>query len=79
MLRERSTDRHIDVREKHLLVAFHMCPNLGPNPQPRLCALTGNRTGNLLVHRTTLNQLSHSGWAYVIEFLIQGQGDPGPV
>ena len=31
----------IDVREKHRLVAFHMCLYRGPNPQPRHVPLLG--------------------------------------
>ena len=33
--RERERARNINVRQKHLLVASHMCPNQGLNPQPR--------------------------------------------
>ena len=32
---ERKGGRNIDVREKHQLVASHMHPNRGSNPQPR--------------------------------------------
>lgn len=31
-----------------------------------VCALTKNRTHNFLMHRTTLKQLSHSGYARII-------------
>ena len=33
--RERERERNSNVREKHRLVAFHICPDLGPDPQPR--------------------------------------------
>ena len=36
-----------------------MCPLLGTWPATQTCALTGNPTGNLLVHRPTLNPLSY--------------------
>ena len=35
-------------------------PLLGTWPAAQLCALTGNRTSNLLVHRMALNLLSHA-------------------
>ena len=47
-------------REKHqCLVAFHTLP-LGTWPATQACALTGNRTGNLLVCSLALNLLSHT-------------------
>ena len=33
--REKERERNINEREKHLLVAFHMCPNQGLNLKPR--------------------------------------------
>ena len=36
------------------------CPLLGTWPATQTCALTGNRTGDLLVHRSVLNPLNHS-------------------
>ena len=32
--RKRERERNIDERGKHRSVAFHVCPNQGPNPQP---------------------------------------------
>ena len=49
--RERETDRNIDAREKHCLVASHMHPNWGSNPQPLWC--TARRS----------NELSHTAKA----------------
>ena len=37
-----------------------MHPLLGTWPETQACALTGNRTGNSLVHRLTLSPLSHT-------------------
>ena len=41
-----------------------MRPLLGTWPATQACALTGNRTGDLLVHRPALIPLSHAsqGW-----------------
>ena len=36
-------------------------PKPGTEPKTQACALTRNRTGNLLLCRTTPNQLSHTG------------------
>lgn len=46
----------------HSLVDFCMW-RLGTEPKTWACATTRNRTRDLSVHRTMLNQLSHSGWA----------------
>ena len=37
-----------------------MCPELGTWPTTQACALTGNRTDDLLVHRPALSLLSHT-------------------
>ena len=37
-----------------------MCRLLGTWPASQACALTGNRTGDPLVHRLALNLLSHT-------------------
>ena len=36
------------------------CPQPGTWPATQACALTGNRTGDPLVHRPVLNPLSHT-------------------
>ena len=36
------------------------CPQLGTRPATQGCALTGNRTGNPLLHRIALNPLSYT-------------------
>ena len=33
--REKRRERNIHVRQKYQSVAYHTCPNQGPNPQPR--------------------------------------------
>ena len=35
-----------------------------PHPATQACALTGNPTGNLLVHRSALNPLSHTSQGF---------------
>ena len=34
---KKERERNMDVREKYQLVASHMCPYWGLNPQPRMC------------------------------------------
>ena len=46
------------------------CPQLGTWPTTQACALTGNRTRNLLVHRLVLGPLGHTSQGYnFCEFL----------
>ena len=40
------------------------CPQLGTQPTIQTCALTGNQTGNLLVHRRVLNPLRYTSQGY---------------
>ena len=54
-----------DGREKQRERNIHVwlpltCPLLGTWPETQACALTGNRTGDPLVHRLALNPLRHS-------------------
>ena len=53
---DREEEKHQCVREKQLPLTR---PQPGTWPATQACALTGNRTGNLLVHRLALNPLSH--------------------
>ena len=39
-------------------------PKLGTQPATQACALTGNWTGNLSVHRPALNPMSHTSQGY---------------
>ena len=52
--REKERERNINVWLPLL------SPQLGIWPATQVCALTGNRTSNTLVHRLTLNPLSHT-------------------
>ena len=56
--REKERERHINAWLPL------MCLLLGTWPTGVACALTGNQTGNPLVRRPVLNQLSHTnqGW-----------------
>ena len=58
--REKERERNVHVREKHYLVAYLACPQLGTWPATQACALNGNRTCDLLVHKSALNPLSHT-------------------
>ena len=51
---EREGEKH-----RYVVVASGM-PLLGIGPSTQACALTGNRTGDPLVHRPALNPLSHT-------------------
>ena len=57
--RKKERARNIDVWEIKQLIASHL-PQLGSWPATQECALTGNRTGDLSVHRLVLNPLSHT-------------------
>ena len=57
------------VLEKHQLVAFHMS-QLGTQPATQARAMTGNRTGNLLVCRPALNALSHTSHGRIFDLLV---------
>ena len=48
-------------RERNINVWLPLsCPLLGTWPTTQTCALVGNQTGDLLVHRPMLNLLSHT-------------------
>ena len=46
--------------EKHQCVVASHTPPLGTWPATQACPLTGNQTGNPLVHRPVLNPLTHT-------------------
>ena len=48
------------MREKLQCVVASHAPLMGTWPASQACALTGNRTSDLLVHRPVLNSLSHT-------------------
>ena len=47
-------------RERPMCGCLSLTPLLGTWPETHSCALTGNRTGDPLVHRPVLNPLSHT-------------------
>ena len=50
------------------------CPQLGTWPAPHACALTGNWTSDLLVHRPALNPLIHTSQGWLIFFFLIERG-----
>ena len=66
--RERDKQTDIHLREKHLLVASHMHPDWGWNPQPRYLPRLGMKPANFLGTGCSCNQLSHLAGAYLCTF-----------
>ena len=62
------------------MVAYHVPPTAGLTwPATQACALTGNQTGDPLVHRQVLSPLSHtSQGSYVIFEEEIGPEEPMP-
>ena len=59
-------------REKNINVWLPLAhPQVGTWPATQACALTGNRTGNALVHRPALNPLSYTSQGLVAPFLTE--------
>ena len=50
----REKERNTDLREKHQLAVSLYASQLGIKPAAHTCALTGDRTLNLLVYETML-------------------------
>ena len=63
--REKEGERNINVQ----LIASHVPPT-GDLAATQACALTGNRTGNPMVHRLGLNLLSHTSWGKTLASLF---------
>ena len=62
---ERGEGREKD-RERNINVCLPLThPLLGTWPATQVCALTGNRAGDLLVHRPALDPLSHTSWVRI--------------
>ena len=59
IFREKGREGERDGEKYQCVVASH-APPLGTWPTTQACALTGNRTGDPLVRRLTLNPLSHT-------------------
>ena len=69
IFRERGREGEIEG-EKHRWVNHQLHPlQLSTGPATQVCALTGNRTGDLLLCETILNQLSHTGQGLKVNFL----------
>ena len=60
------------------MVASHVLPPppLGTWPATQVCALTGNGTGDPLVHRPILNPLSNNSQGYGISNILKTPSDP---
>ena len=57
-------------RERNINVWVPLtCPLLGTWPTTQACALTGNQTSDLLVHKPVLNPLSHTSQGRIVIFL----------
>ena len=55
-------------RGRNINVWLHLtCPLLGTWPETQACVLTGNQTGDPLVHKLVLNPLSHTSQGYVLK------------
>ena len=55
--------------KKHWSVASFM-PPIGDLACTQTCALTGNLTGDLLVHRPALHPLSHTSWDFPGSYIL---------
>ena len=69
--REKERERNINVRLPLV------CPQPGTWPTTQLCALTGNQTREALVHRSTLNPLSHTSQGCA-KHCLAATSDPWP-
>ena len=67
--RERERKKNIDVREKHLSVASHIHPNLGPNWQPRHVPWPENDPAAFWFMGSCSHQQSHTGQGPSFSFL----------
>ena len=66
MLRERGREGERGGENIDRIPVVHALT--GTKPAIRACALTGNRTSDLLLYRSTPNQLSHTGKGQVGRF-----------
>ena len=64
IFREREREGEREGEKHQCVLVFFMHPLLGTWPTTWACALTGNRTGNPLGHRPTLNPLSYTSQGY---------------
>ena len=63
---EKEGKKHHCVRDHQLSLAG---PQLGTRPATQVCALTGNQTSDLPVHRPELNPLSHTSRGYLYHLI----------
>ena len=58
--------------KKHQCVVASLAPLLGTWPATQACALTGNQTGDPLVHRPALIPLSHisQGHLFILDNIL---------
>ena len=59
----REREREEETGRETLISYFSHVPQSGIEHASQACALTGNRTADLLLGRTMLNPLSHAGQA----------------
>ena len=65
----RRRGRETSMCERYINWLPLICPQLGTWPATQAaCALTGNRTGNLLVHRLALSPLGHTNQGIQVSF-----------
>ena len=72
----RKRQRETSMCKRNISWLLVACLQPGTWPTMPACALTGNRTGDLLDHRLMLNALSHTSQCVFIDFLERG-GDKG--
>ena len=74
--KEKERQRNISVQEIHQLVSSLTFP--ARDLAHHACAVTGNWTCNLLVHRPVLNPLSHTGQGSFNEWMNERMNKCGP-
>ena len=68
IFREMGREGEREGEKYQSVVASRMYPLLGTGPATQVCALTGNQTGDSLVHRPTFNPLSYTSQAKKVLF-----------
>ena len=65
IFRERGREGERDGEKHQCVVASHTAPTGDLDHTTQACTLTGNWTGNPLVHRPALNTLNHTRQGYI--------------